>query len=303
MEQFYKVSSSPHIRSKNKIETVMRDVLIALLPATIFSVYYFGIEALMVIIVSILSCIIAEYLWQKITKQKVTINDYSAVITGLLLAFNVPSSVPLWLVAIGGFFAIIVVKQIFGGLGQNFVNPALAARAFLLASWPTYMTIFKIDGITTATPLAILKEGGDLPAFTNVLFGTIGGCIGETSAFLLIVGGIYLIVRKVINYKIPVTYIATVFILTYIFGGNGFYEIFAGGLILGAFYMATDYSTSPVTPLGQIIMGIGCGVLTTVIRKFGGYAEGVSYSILIMNLAVPLIDRYTKPRIFGEVKK
>jgi len=303
MEQFYKVSSSPHIRSKNKIETVMRDVLIALLPATIFSVYYFGIEALMVIIVSILSCIIAEYLWQKITKQKVTINDYSAVITGLLLAFNVPSSVPLWVVAIGGFFAIIVVKQIFGGLGQNFVNPALAARAFLLASWPTYMTIFKIDGITTATPLAILKEGGDLPAFTNVLFGTIGGCIGETSAFLLIVGGIYLMVRKVISYKIPVTYIGTVFILTYIFGGNGFYEIFAGGLILGAFYMATDYSTSPVTPLGQIIMGIGCGVLTTVIRKFGGYAEGVSYSILLMNLAVPLIDRYTKPRIFGEVKK
>lgn len=306
----YTVSSSPHIRSKDNISNIMRDVLIALLPATAAGIYFFKTQALLVILVSVFSCAGVEALWQKITGKKITIGDYSAAVTGLLLAFNMPPTVPLWIPIIGGAFAIIIVKQFFGGLGQNFMNPALAARAFLLASYPVLMTTWTVDGVTTATTLGILKEGGAaLPSLFNLFIGNVGGTIGETSAIALLIGGLYLLFKRIISWRIPVTYIGTVFILTWIFGRNGFFtgnpmvEILAGGLMLGAIFMATDYSTSPVTPLGQIIMGIGCGLLTTIIRVYGGYPEGVSYSILIMNLFVPLIDQFTTPKVFGGVKK
>lgn len=303
------LSSSPHVRSKDTVQTIMRDVVIALIPAAIAGVYYFKWHALLVMITAVLSSVLSEYLWQKWTHQKITISDYSAVVTGLLLAFNVPPSLPLWMVVLGSIFAIIVVKQLFGGLGQNIINPALAARAVLLASWPVAMTKWTIDGVATATPLAMLKAGeGTLPTLSQVFLGHIGGCIGETSALALLIGAAYLLYKKIISWEIPVFYIGTVAILTTIIGrngfmtGNGLYEIFTGGLMLGAFFMATDYTTSPMTKNGKIVFAIGCGVLATVIRIFGGYPEGVSYSILIMNLFVPLIDKYITPKIFGEVK-
>jgi len=287
----------------------MRDVIIALIPATFAGIYFFGMQAFLVTLVSVISCIASEALWQKLTHRKITIRDLSAVVTGLLLAFNLPAAVPLWLPAIGGFFAIIIVKQFFGGIGQNIMNPALAARAFLLASWPVHMTNFTVDGVSSATALAILKTGGDkLPSLMNVFIGNVGGCIGETSVLALLIGGAYLIYRKVISWHIPVTFIGSTFILTFILGrhglmtGDALYEIFAGGLILGAIYMATDYTTSPFNKKGQVIFGVGCGILTTIIRLYGGYSEGVSYSILIMSLFVPFIDKFTALRVFGEVK-
>lgn len=300
----YTVSSSPHIRVKETTKSIMRDVVIALLPATFASVYFFKLQALLIILVSVLSCVGAEYIWQKANKRKVTIGDLSAVVTGLLLAFNLPPAVPLWIPVVGGVFAIIIAKQFFGGLGQNIVNPALVARAFLLASWPTAMTTWTLDGVTTATPLAALKAGTQAPALMDVFIGNVGGCIGETSALALIIGGVYLLAKKVIDWKIPVSFIGTTFVITAIAGraGNPLYELFAGGLMLGAFFMATDYATSPITPIGRIIFGVGCGALTSIIRILGGYPEGVSYSILIMNLFVPLIERWTAPRIFGKVK-
>lgn len=300
------LSSSPHIRSNMTIQSVMRDVVIALIPATLAGIYFFKMQAFLVILTCVVSSVAAELVWQKLSGRRVTISDYSAVITGLLLAFNVPPTLPLWMAAIGSVFAVIVVKQLFGGLGQNIVNPALAARAFLLASWPVAMTTWTLDGVTGPTPLAILKnEPGTLPGLCSVFIGHVGGCIGETSALALLIGGLYLLYRRVITWHIPVTYIGTVFVLTTLIGrngfmtGNGLYEIFAGGLMLGAFFMATDYTTSPITPKGQIIFGIGCGFIATIIRIFGGYPEGVSYSILIMNLFVPLIDKYVTPRVFG----
>ncbi|AVP54445.1 RnfABCDGE type electron transport complex subunit D [Clostridium tetani] len=304
----YTVSSSPHIREKDTTQSIMRDVIIALLPATVAGVYFFKMEALLVILASVISCVLAEYIWQKATKQKVTISDLSAVVTGLLLAFNLPASVPLWLPVIGGFFSIIIVKQFFGGLGQNVVNPALAGRAMLLASWPVQMTTWTLDGATTATPLAILKgaeaTGATLPGVMDVFIGHVGGCIGETSALALLLGGAYLLYKRVIDWKIPVTFIGTTLIITAIAGrsGNVIYELFVGGLMIGAIFMATDYATCPITPKGRIIFGIGCGIITSLIRIFGGYPEGVSYSILIMNLFVPLIERWTTPRTFGKVK-
>lgn len=305
----YTVSSSPHIKSNDSVQGIMRDVIIALIPATIAGIYFFGMKAFLVTLVSVLSCIAAEALWQKFTHRKITIGDLSAVVTGLLIAFNLPAGVPLWLPAIGGFFAIIIVKQFFGGIGQNIMNPALAARAFLLASWPVHMTNFTVDGVSSATALAILKSGeGELPSLMNIFIGNVGGCIGETSVIALLIGAAYLLYRKVISWHTPVAYIGSVFILTLLLGrdgfmtGNALYEIFAGGLMLGAFFMATDYTTSPMTKKGQLIFGVGCGLLTTIIRLYGGYAEGVSYSILIMSLFVPFIDKFTAPRIFGEVK-
>ena len=304
----YTVSSSPHIKSNDSVQGIMRDVIIALIPATVAGIYFFGVKALLVTLVSVLSCIAAEALWQKLTHRKVTIGDLSAVVTGLLIAFNLPAAVPLWLPAIGGFFAIIIVKQFFGGIGQNIMNPALAARAFLLASWPVHMTNFTVDGVSSATALAILKSGeGELPSLFNIFIGNVGGCIGETSVIALLIGGAYLLYKKIISWHTPVAYIGSVFILTTILGrdlitASALYEIFAGGLILGAFFMATDYTTSPMTKKGQLIFGLGCGALTTIIRLYGGYAEGVSYAILLMSLAVPFIDKYTAPRIFGEVK-
>jgi H+/Na+-translocating ferredoxin:NAD+ oxidoreductase subunit D len=308
-ENMYAVSSSPHIRSKDSVQGIMRDVVIALMPAAIAGTIFFKLQGFLVILLSVLSCIAAEALWQKLTHKNITVKDLSAVITGLLLAFNMPADVPLWLPVVGGFFAIIIVKQLFGGLGQNIVNPALAARAVLLSSWPVHMTSWTVDGISTATPLAILKTGAAAPTSMMTAFiGNMGGCIGETSALALLIGGAYLLYRRVISWHIPVAYIGTVFILTTVIGrtgfltGNGLYEILIGGVMLGAIFMATDYTTSPMTKKGQLIFGLGCGILTSLIRIFGGYAEGVSYSILIMNLFVPLIDRYTAPKVFGEVK-
>jgi electron transport complex protein RnfD len=287
----------------------MRDVLIALLPASLAGIYFFKIQALLVILTSVISCVAFEALWQKIMKQKITVFDLSAAVTGLLLAFNLPASIPLWIPVVGSAFAIIIVKQFFGGVGQNIMNPALAARAFLLASWPVQMTNWTVDGVSAATPLAILKEGtGALPSLMNAFIGNMGGTIGETSVLALLLGGAYLLYKKVISWHIPGVYIGTVFVLTFVFGRNGFmsgnalYELLIGGLMLGAFFMATDYTTSPITRKGQVIYAVGCGVMTSVIRIYGGYPEGVSYSILFMSLFVPLIDKYTKPRAFGGAK-
>ncbi|WP_394266337.1 RnfABCDGE type electron transport complex subunit D [Anaerotignum sp.] len=310
------VSGTPHVRSKESIQSIMRDVIIALIPATAAGIFFFGIPALILIAVSIVACVFFEWLYQKLLKKPVTISDLSAVVTGLLLAMNLPASAPVWVPIVGAAFAIIFAKQLFGGLGQNFINPALAGRAFLLASYPTEMTTWTApvgfsgaDAVAVATPLATLKTGVMPDAsLRDVIFGTnIGGCIGETCAIALIIGGIYLLVKHVISWKIPVLYILTVFVLTAAIGRKGLrvpvYEIFTGGLMLGAFFMATDYASSPVTPKGQVIFAIGCGIITTLIRIFGGYPEGVSYSILIMNLAVPLIERFTEPKIFGALPK
>ncbi|RKD33191.1 RnfABCDGE type electron transport complex subunit D [Thermohalobacter berrensis] len=305
-------TSSPHIRSNETVTRVMLDVVIALLPATLAGIYYFKFNALKLIVLAIVSAVVSEALMQKLFNKPITINDLSAVVTGLLLAFNIPPTAPWWIPVIGSAFAIIIVKQLFGGLGHNFMNPALAARAMLLASWPVIMTNWVTpgaDAVSTATPLGILggeAAGASMPSLTNLLIGNIGGCIGETSALALLIGAAYLFYRGVINWRIPIPYIATVGIMTMIFGGgftNMLYHIFAGGLILGAFYMATDYASSPVTSRGQIIFGIGCGLITSIIRLYGGYPEGVSYSILLMNLAAPLLDKYTRPRVFGEVKQ
>lgn len=310
------VSGTPHVRSKESIQSIMRDVIIALIPATAMGIYFFGIPALILIAVSIVASVFFEWLYQKLLKKPVTISDLSAVVTGLLLAMNLPASAPIWVPIVGAAFAIIFAKQLFGGLGQNFINPALAGRAFLLASYPTEMTSWTApvgfsgaDAAAVATPLATLKTGAIPDAsLADVILGTnIGGCIGETCAVALIIGGIYLLVKHVISWRIPVLYILTVFVLTAAIGRKGLrvpvYEIFTGGLMLGAFFMATDYASSPVTPKGQIIFAIGCGIITTLIRIFGGYPEGVSYSILIMNLAVPLIERFTEPKIFGALPK
>ena len=277
------------------------------------STYFAKFGAIVNILVAVLGAVAAEYLIQKLMKKPITIKDYSAAVTGLLLAFNVPSTLPWWMTLIGSVFAIAVVKQLFGGLGHNFMNPALAARAVLLASWPVEMTSWVTtgaDAVATATPLAVIKgaeAGATSASMFDLLIGNVGGCIGETSAILLIIGGIYLIYRGVITYVIPTYYIGTVAVLTFIFSGFDIsmlsYNILAGGLILGAFFMATDYTTSPVSKKGQIIYAIGCGLLTAVIRYYGGYPEGVSYSILLMNVATPLIDKYISPRVFGEVAK
>lgn len=314
MTNLLTVSSSPHIRSKDSIERIMLDVIIALVPAIIASVWFFRLGAVKVLFFSIASCVVTEAAVQKIAKKPVTVNDLSAVVTGILLAFNLPSTVSWWLPIIGGIFAIAIVKQLFGGLGHNFMNPALAARAMLLASWPVQMTNWVApgpDAVSTATPLAILKgtaeTAASMPSMMDLFIGNVGGCIGETSALLLIIGGLYLIYRKVITPVIPAVYIGTVAVLMLLFGGFDFQymmqHILAGGLMLGAFFMATDYATSPVTVKGQIIFAFGCGLIVTVIRLYGGYPEGVSYSILLMNVATPLIDKFTRPAVFGGAKK
>ncbi|KNF09470.1 electron transport complex protein, subunit D [Gottschalkia purinilytica] len=312
MENRLIATSSPHIKSNETVSRIMLDVLIALLPATLGSIYFFRFAAVKLIVLAVVSAVVTEAIVQKAMKRSVTIRDLSAVVTGLLLAFNIPASAPWWIPVIGSVFAIGIVKQAFGGLGHNFINPALAARGMLLASWPVIMTTWTTpgpDAISTATPLAILKGGevvGNLPSLWNVFIGNIGGSLGETSALLLLIGAAYLFYRGVINWRIPFSYIGTTVIILLLFGGTGLtntmYHVFAGGLILGAFYMATDYSSSPVTPKGQIIFGIGAGILTAVIRLKGGYPEGVSYSIMLMNVAAPLIDKLTSPKVFGEVK-
>ena len=307
------VSGTPHVRSKESIQSIMRDVIIALVPATAAGIYYFGLRALILIVAAIISAVFFEWLYEKITKKPVTINDLSAVVTGLLLAMNLPASAPVWVAIVGSAFAIIFAKQLFGGLGQNFINPALAGRAFLLASYPTEMTTWVVpnglaaDAATYATPLAQLKNGALDASLKQLVMGQVGGTIGETCAIALIIGGIYLLYKHVISWKIPVIYIATVFILFAVIGRHGMrmplQEIFAGGVMLGGIFMATDYASSPVTPNGQVIFAVGAGLLTYLIRTFGGYPEGVSYSILIMNCCVPLIERFTEPTIFGALPK
>jgi electron transport complex protein RnfD len=310
------VGSSPHIKSGESTQKIMRDVIIALIPAAVASVYFFKVSAAMLILATVLSCVLSEYAWNKIAKKPNTVSDLSAVVTGMLLAFNLSPAVPVWIAVIGGVFAIIIAKQLFGGLGHNFINPALAARAFMMASWPVQMTTWRLpgwDAISTATPLALLKKGGEvsgqMPDLWDIFIGNTGGTIGETSALALLIGALYLLVRKVITIELPIAFIGSVGLMTWIFGGSEPFtgdfirHILSGGLILGAFFMATDYTTSPVTFKGRIVMGIGCGLLTSVIRLFGGYPEGVSYSILLMNLTVPMIDRYLMPKRFGGAVK
>ena len=304
-EQLYKVSANPHVRDKATTHSIMLDVIIALLPATLFGFYNFGLPAVITTVISIATCVIAEYLWQRFMGKKITVRDMSAALTGLLLALNLPPEVPFWLPILGGLFAIIVVKQVFGGLGQNFMNPALGARCFLLLSFTGRMTAFTYDAVTTATPLANLKAGQAVNIM-DMFIGKTAGTIGETSAIALLIGGAYLVFKKVISPRIPVVYVATLAIFVLLFGGHGFdvnflaAHIFGGGLLLGAIFMATDYVTSPITPHGQIIFGIILGVLTGVFRIFGPSAEGVSYAIIISNLLVPLIEKATLPKAFGK---
>lgn len=308
------VSGTPHVRSKESIQSIMRDVIIALVPATAAGIYYFGINALILVIAAIVSAVAFEAICQKVMKKPVTVSDLSAVVTGLLLAMNLPAAAPVWVAIVGSAFAIIFGKQLFGGLGQNFINPALAGRAFLLASYPTEMTTWSVpnglevaDAATYATPLAQLKAGYLDASLGELMLGQCGGTIGETCAIALIIGGVYLLYKHVISWKIPVIYIATVAILFGVIGRHGvrmpLQEIMAGGVMLGGIFMATDYASSPVTPKGQIIFAVGAGLITYLIRTFGGYPEGVSYSILIMNCCVPLIERFTEPTIFGALPK
>lgn len=312
MDKKFIVSSSPHIRGPYTTQGIMADVLIALTPALIVAVYFLGMRPLLITLITVVSCMSFEAIWQKANKQPTSIRDLSAVVTGVLLAFNFPTSIPIYIPIIGAFVAIIVAKQFFGGIGQNFINPALGARAVLLASFPVAMTNYSVpgvDGISSATPLALIRAGEIGPSLMDLFLGNIGGSIGEISALALLIGLGYLLFKKVIHIRIPAVFVGTVFILTYVLGSvsnvtaNPLHEMLAGGLFLGAFFMATDYSTSPATPKGEIIFALGCGILTTVIRLYGGYPEGVSYAILIMNLTVPLIDKYTVPRPFGVVKK
>jgi Na+-translocating ferredoxin:NAD+ oxidoreductase subunit D len=313
MEQKLIVSSSPHIRDDGTVQKIMSDVVIALLPATIGAVYYFRTNALILIILAVLTAVLAEAAVQKMRKQPVTIKDMSAVVTGLLIALNISPASAWWLPVIGSAFAIVIVKQLFGGLGRNFMNPALAARILLTLSWTERMTewVSPVDLVSTATPLSYIKGEMSVPANAPALFdafiGNIGGSMGETSALLLILGALYLIYRDVIAVKIPLVYIGTVAGLTLIYSGFDVhymaYHVFSGGLMIGAIYMATDYASSPVTQKGRVIFAFGCGLLTTVIRLFGGLNEGVGFSILLMNVATPLIERYTGPVVFGEVKK
>lgn len=305
----FKVSAPPHISTKDDISTIMFDVILALMPAMIAGAYFFGYRAILIVMVSVLCSVGFEYLWNKAFKKPSTVNDLSAVVSGILLGFNMPVTVPLWIPVVGSFFMIIIVKMCFGGLGHNFMNPALAGRAFLMASWPALMTRFvapfyklewwnTADVVTSATPLSSEYTGN--AGVWDLFLGNVGGCIGETSALALLIGGLYLLMRKIITWRIPVCYIATVAVLSFACGADAAVQIFSGGLMLGAIFMATDYTTSPVTPLGQIIYAIGCGVLTCVIRFVGGYPEGVSYSILLMNIASPLFDKLTPPRIYGK---
>lgn len=302
------VSSSPHVRDNSSTRRIMLDVCIALLPACIFGIVNFGMRALAVLVVSVITCVISEYLFEHFMHRPITVGDLSAVVTGLLLGMNMPHTIPLWIVMLGSVFAIIVVKQLFGGLGQNFMNPALAARCFLLISFAGRMTSFTYDGVTGATPLALLKSGESVNVLSMFL-GTTAGVIGETSTVAILVGALYLIIRKVITPLIPMVYLAVFSVFILLFGGHGFdmtylaAELCGGGLMLGAFFMATDYVTSPVNTVGRIVYGIILGILTGLFRIFGNSAEGVSYAIIFSNILVPLIEKLTVPRAFGVVRE
>lgn len=303
------VSESPHVRSKNTTQRIMLDVFIALIPASAFGVYNFGVPALIRLLVGIFACVAFEAIYQKAMKKKVMVGDMSAAVTGLLLAMNIPSTLPIWMEVVGCAFAIIIVKQLFGGLGQNFMNPALAARCFLLLAYTRPMTDFVIDGVSAATPLQMLKPGGEAVGVTDLLsmfIGTNNGVIGETSAMLLLAGGIYLLIRKVIKIHIPLAYIGMFAAMTFFLAPGHqldiiytLMEVCGGGILLGAFFMATDYVTSPVTNKGKIYFGLILGVLTFLFRMFGPNAEGVAYSIIIANLLTPFLDMASVPKPFG----
>lgn len=313
------VSHAPHINGSDTVPKLMLDVIIALMPALIAGVFVFGMRALIVALTCVISSAAAEYIWCRILKKPNSTGDLSAVVTGLILALNVPASLPLWMAVIGSVFAIIIVKQFFGGIGHNFMNPALGARAFLMASWAlamtrwyapgTHLPLFGVpDAVTSATPLA--ANAADKFSYLTLFLGNHGGCIGETSALAILIGAAYLVIRRVIRLRVPLIFIGTVAVGTWIFGGSGglftgdpLYQILSGGLMLGACFMATDYTTSPTTPKGQIVFALGCGIITVLIRIWGGYPEGVSYSILLMNVATPLVERLTAPKRYGFVKE
>lgn len=306
MSSVLKVSSNPHIRSKDTTAHIMQYVVIALLPATAFGVYNFGLHALLVILTTVATTVLTEYLYDKCMKKKNSINDFSAVVTGLLLALNLPPQAPLWLGIIGGIFAIIVVKMLFGGLGQNFMNPALGARCFLIISFTSIMTNFDCDAYTGATPLAVIKSGEGSVELLDMVIGRISGTIGETSMIAILIGAVFLLVMGVIDLRVPGSYIISFVLFVLLFSGRGFdmeylvSQIAGGGLMLGAFFMATDYVTRPITKTGQYIFGIFLGIMTGIFRLFGPSAEGVSYAIILGNLLVPLIERVTKPKPFGK---
>jgi electron transport complex protein RnfD len=308
------VSSSPHQHTTVSTPIIMSDVILALMPACFAGVWFFRLRALAMMAVCVGSAVITEAALQRLGGKPITVRDYSAAVTGLLLALVLPPDLPLWTGAIGAIFSVAIAKFVFGGLGRNIFNPALIGRAFLLASWPVFMTkwswpiiqaswIPEFDAVTTATPLVLMKDMGIKAPYANLFFGQVAGCIGETSALAILIGAAYLIYRGHINLRIPLSFIGTVAVLTALFGQDPLFHILAGGLLLGAFFMATDYVTSPVTPKGQIIYGVGCGILVALIRLYGGYPEGTCYAILIMNAATALIERYSIPRKFGEVKR
>ena len=318
------VSASPHMRSKETTTGIMLDVIIALIPAFVMCVVYFGTRALVLTAVCVVSCVAFEYISRIVMKRNNTIGDLSAVVTGLILAFNLPATLPLWMAVIGSLIAIVVVKQMFGGIGQNFVNPAMTARIILMTSFPTAMAKWVVpftdtwsaDAVTSATPMATLATlkpldvsaaADALPSLTDMLIGKHGGSMGEVCSIALIIGGLYLIARKVISPIIPFTFIGTVAVFMFLTGKGNMdfvaYELLGGGLMLGAFFMATDYSTSPINKKGKIIFGIGCGLITSVIRIFGSLPEGVSFSIILMNILVPHIENMTTPKPFGAVKE
>ena len=307
MSKILNVSSSPHLRHSDTTQGIMLDVVIALVPAAIFGCVVFGWRAALVLAVCIASCFIFEFLWNIILKKQQSAFDLSAIVTGLLLGMNLPSTIPLWMAVVGSFVAIIIVKQLFGGIGHNFANPAMTARIVLMVSFPVAMTSyiepFTVDAVSSATPLAALYgDAASAVTVKDAFFGIQGGCIGETSAFLLIIGGLYLVLRRVISPIIPVCFIGTVALASLIAGQNVGLCVLSGGLMLGAIYMATDYTTSPTTNLGKAIFGVCCGLITFIIRNFDALPEGVSYSILLMNILTPYINRLTARKPFGYVK-
>ncbi|MFH0838850.1 MAG: RnfABCDGE type electron transport complex subunit D [Candidatus Omnitrophota bacterium] len=315
MDTLFSLSVSPHIRSKDSLQRIMWLVVLVLLPAGAAGVYIFGIRALFVILSAVCGALLTEFVITRLMKKSLTISDGSAFITGLLLAYNLPPGVPLWLPFIGSLFAIAIAKLAFGGLGYNIFNPALAGRVFLMASWPTHMTTWQlprwyVDAITTASPLGLIKHGvtaEKLPSYVDLFIGNRAGCIGEVCIIVLLIGAVFLLWKGYISWHTPFSFIITVWILSWMLMGKGFFRgdalfyVLNGGLILGAFFMATDMVTTPLTKKGMLVFGIGCGIITFVVRKWGGYPEGVSYSILIMNAATPIIDRFTKPKKFGYV--
>lgn len=315
MDQKLIVSSSPHIGAQTKTRNIMLDVIIALIPALIASVIFFGPRTIAVVCATVAACVLAEYICRKVMKRNNTVGDFSAIVTGMLLSFNLPSGIPIWIAVLGGVIAIVVVKQMFGGLGQNFVNPALAARIILMTSFPTAMTTWPqpmawmngsgTDAVSTATPLALISAGNeaDVPGYLDLFLGNRGGCLGETCILALLIGGIYLIARKVISPIIPVVYIGVVAIFSALLGQDPLMQILSGGLFLGAFFMATDYVTSPLTNKGKVIYAVGCAIITVMIRTFGSLPEGVSFSIIIMNILTPHIENLTAPKAFGAKKE